>query len=148
MDQLSCNLLAKKIIKENRYLTLATAGETPWAAPLYYQVDNQFKFYFISQTSSLHARHINNQPVVAFAIFDSHQKEGTGNGVQGLGTVDVLGATELKEAFLWYTTSFIEMKPESFLGDAPYQMYRLKAKHFYIQDPSASVDKRVEVILD
>lgn len=37
------------------------------------------------------------------------------------------------------------MKLESFRGDAPYRFFKLIAEHFYIQDPEAKVDKRIEV---
>jgi len=104
--------IGRNIIRENSYLTLATADGKPWAAPVFYAVDAKWTFYFISQLDSLHIRHIFKNPLVAFAIFDSHQKEGSGNGVQGLGTARLLNDDELDEAFRWYNTSFVEMKDD------------------------------------
>lgn len=128
-------------------MTIATSDENgiPWVAPLFYAVDDSYNFYFISQLSSLHSKHILKNPNVAFAIFDSHQEEGGGNGVQGSGKVSLLYEGELSEAFKWYKTAFIEMKPESFKGEAPYRFFKLVPEHFYIQDPEAKVDKRIEV---
>lgn len=147
MNKIDLNEIARKIVKENIYLTLATSDGTPWAAPLFYAVDDKYNFYYISQMDSLHTQHILKNPTVAFAIFDSHQKEGTGNGVQGLGKAYPLKDEELPEAFKWYHTTFIEMRPESFTGDAPYRFFKIVTEKFYVLDPDAKVDKRVEVKL-
>lgn len=139
---------AKDIIKNNIYMTLSTTnGETPWAAPLFYAVTDNYIFYFISQMDSLHTRHILKNPEVAFAIFDSHQKEGTGNGVQASGKAYQLPDQELPEAFKWYHTTFVKMTPESFTGIAPYRFFKIVPEKFYMLDPHAKVDKRIEVSL-
>ncbi len=147
MNQFQLANIAKEIIKNNIYLTLGTADKDPWVAPVFYAVDDKYNFYYISQMDSLHTRHILKSPSVAFAIFDSHQKEGTGNGVQGIGKVHLLSDEELSEAFKWYHTTFIEMKPEFFTGNAPYRFFKIIPEHFYVLDPEAKVDKRVEVNL-
>ena len=147
MDQLSLANKAKEIIASNMYLTLATADVDPWAATLFYAVSDSYIFYFISQMHSLHTQHILKNPNVAFSIFDSHQKEGTGNGVQGSGKVYALDEDKLEEAFRWYHTTFIPMKIESFKGEAPYRFFKIVPEKFYILDPDAPTDKRVEVTL-
>ena len=48
--------LAKDIIKNNIYLTLGTADANPWVAPLFYCVNENYNFYFISQLDSLHTK--------------------------------------------------------------------------------------------
>jgi uncharacterized protein YhbP (UPF0306 family) len=140
--------LAKKIIRENIYCSLATTdGVNPWTAPLYYAVDKDYNFYFISQLNSRHTKHILKNPNVAFSIFDSHQPEGTGNGIQASGRVRLLKDEEIPEALKWYQSKFIEMKPESFMGKAPYRFFKIIPKDFYVLDPEAQVDKRVKVKL-
>lgn len=149
MTQDELNQLAKDIIKGNIYLTLGTATEVaPWVAPVYYAVNDNYAFYFISQMDSLHTENLMDNPNVAFAIFDSHQKEGTGNGVQGSGKAHLLEDSELAEAFKWYKTLFVEMKPESFTGSAPYRFFKIIPDHFYVLDPEAKTDKRIEVFLE
>lgn len=147
--QKNFNELGKEIIKSNIYLSLATSVEnSPWISPLFYAIDNKFTFYFISQESSTHIRNIFVNNVVAFCIFDSKQLEGTGNGVQGKGRVYKLEDDEIETAFLWYKTSFIELKKESFTGDAPYRFYKLVPEQVFVLDPEAKVDKRVEFFLN
>lgn len=139
---------ARGIIKDNVYLTLGTTdGRTSWTAPLFYAVSDDYVFYFISQLDSLHTQHLLKNPAVSFAIFDSHQKEGTGNGVQCSGKAYLLPDTELVEAFKWYHTTFVPMKAEIFKAPAPYRFFKLVPEHLYVLDPDAPTDKRVEVIL-
>lgn len=147
MTQQQRNQLARDIIKSNIYLTLGTTDGEPWVAPVYYCVDDKYNFYFMSQMDSLHSQHILNNPVVAFAIFDSHQKEGTGNGVQGKGRAYLLKEEEWDEALRWYHTTFIELTKED-LANSPYHFFKIIPETFYILDPDEKhVDKRVEVNL-
>src|SRR3989338_11328108 len=107
--------IAREIINNNVYLTLGTTdGKIPWTAPLFYAVSDDYTFYFISQMDSLHTQHVLQNPQISFAIFDSHQKEGTGNGVQGSGKAFLLQEAELDEAFKWYHTTYVKMEKESF----------------------------------
>lgn len=148
MTQEELTKTAREIIKNNVYLTLGTTdGNIPWTAPLFYAVSNDYTFYFISQMDSLHTLHLLKNPQVSFAVFDSHQREGTGNGVQGSGKTYQLADEELTEAFKWYHTTFVEMKPETFKEPAPYRFFKIIPEHFYVLDPDAPTDKRAEVIL-
>ena len=96
---------------------------------------------------SLHTKNLIKNPNVAFAIFDSHQKEGTGNGVQGSGKAYLLPENEIEQALKWYHTTFVELKPETFRAPNPYRFFKIIPEHFYVLDPDAKVDKRVEVFL-
>jgi uncharacterized protein YhbP (UPF0306 family) len=147
MNQQQRNEFARDIIKKNMYLTLGTADGDPWVAPLYYCADDHFTLYFMSQMDSLHTQHVLKNPIVAFAIFDSHQKEGTGNGVQGKGRVSLLKEDEWDEALRWYHTNYIDLTREV-LVRSPYKFFKIKIEKLYILDPDEkSVDKRVEVTL-
>lgn len=147
MNQQQRNQFARDIVKNNIYLTLGTADGEPWVATVYYCVDDKYTFYFMSQMDSLHTQHILKNPVVAFAIFDSHQKEGTGNGVQGKGRARLLKGKEINEALRWYHTAFIDLTKKA-LANSPYNFFKIIPKKFYILDSDEThVDKRVEVSL-
>ena len=149
MRQEELNKKAIEMLKSNIYLTLATTdGDIPWAAPLFYCLDDDFNFYFISQMDSLHTVHVlEKQSKVGFAVFDSHQKEGEGNGVQGSGTVTLLKDDEVVEGLKHYSTTFIELKPELLVAPAPYRLFKLTTDSFFVLDPEAKTDKRVEVFI-
>lgn len=148
MQQDELNKKAIEILKSNIYMTLATTdGKLPWAAPVFYCLDEDFNFYFISQMDSLHTVHILKQPKVAFAVFDSHQAEGQGNGVQGTGIVHLLEGVDVVEGLKHYSTTFIEMKPEILASPAPYRLFKLETDSFFVLDPEAPTDKRVKVVV-
>lgn len=150
MEQSLLNEKAHDIIGNNIYLTLSTSGEDgePWAAPLYYCTDAEYNFYFISQLDSRHIQHILKNPHVAFAIFDSHVPEGTGNGVQASGIAELLASeSDITEGLKYYQTSFLDCSPEDFVDPKPYRLFKLTPNEFYILDPDADVDRRIRVLL-
>lgn len=147
MEKDKLSSLAKAILRSNIYMTLATCDKKPWASPVYYAMDRKYNFYYISQLKSVHSKNILKNGYVSFAIFDSHQKEGTGNGVQGYGTARLMKDSELKIAFETYNTTFLAMEPKSFTGKALYRFFKIIPKSIYIQDPKSKIDKRIEINL-
>lgn len=138
--------IARKILRDNIYLVLGTAdGKNPWTAPLYYAVGRDNNIYFISKINSLHIRHLLKNPVAAFSIFDSRQREGQGNGIQAMGKVLLLKREiEIETALKYYRTSFISIDAK-ILQKGQYRMFKIIPKHLYIQDPRSPTDKRIEV---
>lgn len=63
---MNLSLLAKQIVEQNEYLTLATVGEAgaPWVSILAYTYDDDFTFYFASLPDSRHAKEVKKE--VAF----------------------------------------------------------------------------------
>lgn len=139
--------LAKEIIDENLYLTLATMGDAGvWASPLYYCTDRDYNFYFISQLSSLHTQNLLKNPDVSFAIYNSTAPEGKGVGVQGAGKVRLLKSLEsIREGLKYYSTSFIECKPGDFSEGSPYRLFALEPTSMFVTDPDSELDARAEV---
>lgn len=138
-----------EIINSNNYLSLATInGEEPWVCTLYYRIDKHFNIYFISQIDTLHVENVLINPKVAFTIFDSHQREGEGNGIQGSGRVEILKDEKIDEGLKYYQTTFIELKKESLREPFKYRLCKLIPEKFYILDPDSDEDKRVLVKLN
>ncbi len=154
MKQYQFNNIAKKIIKSNIYLTLATVDKNgkPWASPVRYHLDSKFNFYFISQTTSVHIKNALKNPLISFAIFDSSQPAGTGNGVQGVGMIKLLQDKDMKEALKWYKSSFIAQVADkkgklTYKYFGSYRLFKLASKKLFVLDPKEKIDKRVEVKL-
>lgn len=141
------NQVAQKILRENIYLTLATADKKPWASPVYYCLDPDFNLYFISLNSSIHAQNISKNKEVAFAVFDSRQKEGTGQGVQGSGKAHQLKGFEVLDGLRWYHTKYVPMNLATLRKVGYYRLFKLIPEKLFVLDPEAAVDKRVEVQL-
>ncbi len=93
--------VAAKIIMEKRYMILATSkDDIPWAAPLFFGVDSDLNFYFISGKSTRHATHIKQNPNVAVSIFDSHKKPGEADGVYIEGRAGLVEFTAIPRVLL------------------------------------------------
>ena len=142
------NQHAREIIKNNRYLTLATSDENvPWASPVFYCVNDRYDFYFVSEKGTLHVQNAGKNSKVAVAIFDSHQKEGEGTGIQFSGIISEIPEADFPQALTTYHTTFIELTPEKLSGASPYRMYKIVPDKIFILDPQSKADKRVEVKL-
>lgn len=121
--------LVRAIISENNYMTIATSdGHRPWLAPVQFCVDDHLNFYFVSLPGSRHARHIEYNPEVGIAIFDSQQKLFTGRGLQ----VEGLAALYSESENPYPTIGGFDM-PSKLSEIAPgYVAFRVEPKHFYV----------------
>lgn len=140
--------LAKNVIEENRYLTLATTdGERPWVAPIEFIRDEDGTFYFLSSEDSRHAQDIARNGRVAFAIFSSSQPEYSGDanlslrGVQFEGTARKL-STEEHPALI--VSVFEALQPPT----PPYAAYQIDVLRTYVPTIENGVNTRVEVTID
>lgn len=148
-------LLARQIVAQNEYLTLATAGQTgtPWVSILAYTYDDDFTFYFASLPDSRHSKEAEKRSDVSFSIFDSHQDFGTGVGLQIEGTIEVVEDADTARVLdLYYGRKYpYGNVSNEFMGglkklleNKTYLFYKLTPKRVWINDPSADTDRRVE----
>lgn len=153
---------AVRLVRNNRYLTLATCGDgRPWAAPINYVLGPGPYLHFYSARTALHSRHVVDTPEVACAIFDSTAVGEDVDGMQFTATcAEVTGASlpELTEHY--FTTNFPpgEIRdwwyrpPSEFEGDAPWRFYRLDFTEVYLIDldtfEETRIDSRVLVDVD
>ena len=99
------NLLARKIIDNNQYMTIACANnEDSWISPVAYAQDSDNIFYFVSMPDSKHISYIKRNKNVTVAIFDSHQDWGSGIGLQIEGEISEVALIELPHAMTVYFT--------------------------------------------
>ena len=75
--------LARRLIDENDYMTLATADERgrPWASPVFYAAEMHTRFYWVSSPEARHSRHIAARREVSIVIFDSRARIGSAQAV-------------------------------------------------------------------
>lgn len=92
-------------LQTQHLMALATKGKDMWIASVYYAVDKDFNFYFVSGPKSQHCQDIEKNPEVACAIADSSQPNGSKEkiGVQMRGKIKmVTNLVELTKAItLW-----------------------------------------------
>jgi hypothetical protein len=135
----------REIIQENQYMTVATTdGERPWLAPVQFCADEELNFYFVSLPTSRHAEHIDQNPRVGVAIFDSQQPPFTGRGLQAEGTASKYSEDENPFATIGgldMPTNLQELVPG-------YLAYKVEPAHFYVPRghlEGALRDERLEV---
>ncbi len=63
-----------QFLAEHNLMAVATYGDHPWIANVYYTFDQNLTLYFLSDPNTIHCRQIGSNPQVAVSIFDSHQK--------------------------------------------------------------------------
>jgi uncharacterized protein YhbP (UPF0306 family) len=91
-------------LQTQHLMSLATSGETLWAASVYYATDQDFNLYFVTGPNTEHGKNFFEDPEVCGTICDSTQLNSADKiGVQFRGTVEqVTGLAALKKAVeLW-----------------------------------------------
>lgn len=152
------NELARKIVAENQYLTLATVDEAgnPWVAIIAYVFDEHHNFYFISLPTTKHSQLIQKNNHVSFSVFDSQQTVGLGVGLQIEGMVKEVGEEEFPFAEkLYFSRKYpygdlnnaFMVGARELLKNKTYLFYKIEVTASWINDPDADTDKRVKVNL-
>jgi len=85
--------VGKKYIKDflqaNFQMVIATYGQHPWIATVYYSLDKDLNIYFLRDPDTIHCRQIAKNPEVALSIADSPQKPaGKKKGLQIYGLAE------------------------------------------------------------
>lgn len=96
----------EKFLFSNGIMSLAVSEKNrPWICTLYYGIDKDLKMYIVTDPNSVHGKTLEKNNIVAFNIFDSHQKiSKPKKGVQGVGVCSrVKGIAEItKGLYLWH----------------------------------------------
>ncbi|MCL4364566.1 pyridoxamine 5'-phosphate oxidase family protein [Patescibacteria group bacterium] len=130
-----------EFLKDKKLMVLATHGDYPWIASVFYSFDKDLSIYFISAPSTLHGKQMENNKKVAAAIVDSHQKPSDAKkGLQIYGTVEqISGINKISYAIrLWKDflnvqrpdISFENMKKGLYKG----RIYKLTPKKIKLFD--------------
>jgi uncharacterized protein YhbP (UPF0306 family) len=137
--------LVREIISKNRYLSLATTdGSAPWVAPIEYMCDDRLNFYFLSTVDCRHSRHIQDNPAVAVAIYETTQPDYspgltvTIRGVQIQASAKRLSPVEHPDTV---TAAIDALQPPM----PPYAVFRLTPSEFYLPKLRNGVNERVRV---
>ena len=150
---------ARRIIDENKYLTLATvdAAGSPWATPVFYTPDGYSTFYWASSPETRHSRNVAEQPDVAIVVFDSSVPIGSAEAVYMRARVSVVRPAELPDRAAFYCDRYPETQDfvvELLRPDSPFCLYRADVSEHSVlvrgSDPTygTGVDSRAQVVLD
>lgn len=114
---------------------LATNGDHPWIATMYYGVDDDLNIYFLTNPDTIHAQAMSKNPLVSAVIADSPQKPDSKKiGIQLYGTASELeGEESIKAGFkIWCEVLKVTDPKYSYegikSGELHYRLYKLIPK--------------------
>lgn len=94
--------LVARILREETTLSLATTGKDgqPCIAPLFYIVDDELSFYWLSSEDSLHSRNLLGMPSAAATVYRCAKSWREICGVQMRGEVAIVTDPKRREALV------------------------------------------------
>lgn len=96
----------ERYLAAHHTMTIATAGNTPHAASVFYAMDGSFGLVFLSKKTSLHATHIGRSAPVALTVSEDYSDWEAIQGVQLWGEARLLGGTAKAGALAAYIKRF------------------------------------------
>lgn len=133
-------ILTKELILEflsqQKLMSVATYGDFPWIASVYYTFDKDLNIYFLSDPSTLHAKHILQNPHVAVSIADSHQGiSSKKRGLQISGEAhQISGTAKIKHVLQLWKSALGVVDPSLTLKVATGKMFKITPKRIKLFD--------------
>jgi uncharacterized protein YhbP (UPF0306 family) len=136
-----------ELLREQSTLSLATVDEAgiPSVAPLFYIVDTDLNFYWLSSAGSEHSRNLHREPNVAVAVYPQTDdwKEIRGVQIRGVASA-VADPARLKVLVKNYCERF-QMGGILRLAIARSTLYEFKPRSFRLLDNSKGFGYRFEL---
>jgi nitroimidazol reductase NimA-like FMN-containing flavoprotein (pyridoxamine 5'-phosphate oxidase superfamily) len=122
---------AKEVIEQITYINLATVSKEhlPWNTAVCFGYDNDYNFYWASDTMAQHSQNLASNSKVFLSIYDSTRKPGT-NARRGVFiqakafTIDDTKEINYALKCLYRRIGEVEEEPKEFLGEYPRRMYK------------------------
>lgn len=141
--------LARALVAENSYLTIATAGADgiPWATPVWFAARDLDLFVWASKPGALHSRNIAANPRVSLVIFDSSKAPGEGSALYVSADAELVDDATFDEALAVYNArsaerGLAEWDASKLHEPAGHRLYRAVAVEAFVLDDH---DERIKV---
>ncbi|MGH8970368.1 MAG: pyridoxamine 5'-phosphate oxidase family protein [Actinomycetes bacterium] len=104
MPQSDLVALARRLIDQNRYMTLATADTAgrPWVSPVFYTPDRYTDFYWVSSHEARHSQNIAGRPDVSIVVFDSQAPIGAAQAVYMSARAEEVSESDVERDLRFY----------------------------------------------
>lgn len=133
--------IARRVLDENPYLTLATADASgrPWATPVWFADRDGREFVWVSRHARRHSRNIAERPEVALTVFDSTTPVGSAVAVYADALASVVEDDELGDALAVFAAAseaagLPVWDAERVTGAAPHRLYRAVTNDVWVLD--------------
>jgi hypothetical protein len=144
--------VARAIVDDNLYLTLATADAAglPWPTPVYFAPASYRELVWVSRPEARHSQNIEARPDVGIVVFDSRAPIGTGRAVYMTASAGLVPPADLDRCLDVFSRSNQERGGSSWTLDdvrppRRLRLYRAIASEQWVLDEH---DRRVPVDLD
>ena len=141
--------LARALVAENSYLTLATAGAdgVPWASPVWFAARELDVFVWASKPGARHSRNIAENSRVSFVIFDSSRAPGDGSAHYVSADAALVDDATFEDALAVYNAGALERglpawDPAKLREPAKHRLYRAVTLEAFVLDGH---DERIRV---
>lgn len=141
--------LARTLVAENSYLTLATAGAdgTPWACPVWFAPRGLELFVWASKPGARHSQNIAENPRVSLVVFDSSRAPAEGSALYVSARAEVVPDAGFDDALAVYNARSVERglaewDPARLRDPARHRLYRAVALESFVLDDH---DERIRV---
>jgi len=137
-----------KFLGKHKLMSLGTYYREPWAASLYYLFDDEFNFYLVSGTKTIHAQNILKNPKVSITIADSKQDpKGKKIGFQARGIAKAINsAEELKQIIIaWNKRGFVPVTYKLFMKAWKSKFYKVRLNKLQMFDENQTEEKEVRI---
>src|ERR1700754_1272227 len=149
MAALPSTTLARALIAENSYLTLATvdAAGRPWATPVWFAARDLDVFVWASKPGARHSLNLAQNAQVSLVVFDSSRAPGEGSALYVSATAALAGREEFDGLLDLYHARSRERGWSGGDADAPreparHRLYRAVATEAFVLDDH---DERIRV---
>lgn len=117
-------------------MSVATYGDFPWIATVYYTFDEDLNIYFLSAPRTLHVKQILKNPQVAVSVADSGQDiNKPKRGLQLSGTAEqISGIEKVKYALQLWKTNLGVVDPSLTYKAAVGSMFKIIPKKIKLFD--------------
>jgi hypothetical protein len=142
--------IARRIIDENSYATLATADVDghPWVTPVWFAERGLRQYVWVSRTTRRHSQNVAQRAEMALVVFDSTVPVGSGNAVYVEAAAAQVPEHELAAALAVFNakceaSGLSTWDTSTVSGDAPHRLYLATAAQVWVLDDH---ENRIPVI--
>lgn len=126
----------KDFLGKHKLMSIATYGDYPWIATVYYTFDEDLNIYFLSAPRTLHVRQILKNSKVAVSVADSNQdinKPKRGLQVSGIAK-QISGTEKVKYALRLWKANLGVVGPELTYKAVIGSMFKITPKRIKLFD--------------
>jgi nitroimidazol reductase NimA-like FMN-containing flavoprotein (pyridoxamine 5'-phosphate oxidase superfamily) len=142
--------VARRILDENSYATLATADVDgrPWVTPVWFAERGLRQYVWVSRTTRRHSQNVAQRAEIALVVFDSTVPVGSGSAVYVEATAAEVPDHELAAALAVFNakceaSGLSTWDTSKVSGDAPHRLYLATAAQVWVLDDH---ENRIPVI--